>query len=115
MRIDLTEEQYKELKEDGVLDIAAPGKGIRLYVEYSETMDVDYIEAFHDELPKHNRRDYALGWEDLEKLRPKKPDDPSWYHNKPLCPNCGTYMIYNFEHCPKCGQEISWSGFTGDR
>ena len=27
----------------------------------------------------------------------------------------GTYMIYNFEHCPKCGQELRWSEFTGER
>lgn len=115
MDIKLTEEQYAKLKEDKVLSINAPGNGIRLYIEYSETMDVNYFESFHYELPAHNRRDYALGYEDLEKLRPKKPDDPNWHHDKPLCPTCGTYMIYNFEHCPKCGQEIKWSGFTGER
>lgn len=116
MQIVLTDEQYEQLKNDRWIEIKAPdNKGIRLYVEYSETMDLDYFESYHTNLPAKNRRDYALGSEDLEKLRPKKPDDPSWYHNKPLCPNCGTYMIYNFEHCPKCGQEIEWSGFTGDR
>lgn len=116
MQIVLTDEQYEQLKKDRWIEIKAPdNKGIRLYVEYSETMDLDYFESYHTNLPAKNRRDYALGSEDLEKLRPKKPDDPSWYHNKPLCPNCGTYMIYNFEHCPKCGQEIEWSGFTGER
>ena len=97
MKIDLTEEQYKQLKEDGVLDISAPGDGIQFYIEYN------------------SRRDYALNFEELEKLKAKKPYDPSWYHDKPLCPNCNTYMIYNFEHCPKCGQKIDWSGFTGER
>lgn len=115
MKIDLTEEQYKQLKEDGVLDISAPGDGIQFYVEYNKNMDVDYFEAYHRELPAHSRRDYALNFEELEKLKVKKPHDPSWYHNEPLCPNCSTYMIYNFEHCPKCGQKIDWSGFTGER
>lgn len=53
--------------------------------------------------------------ENLQKLIPTKPDDPSWYHDYPLCPTCRTYMIYNFEHCPKCGQMLLWSEFTGER
>lgn len=115
MEIKLTEDQYKELKDDRVLNIEAPGNGIRLYIEYSDKMEIDYIEAYHYELPRHSCRDYCFNFEELEKLKAKKPDDPSWYHNKPLCPNCGTYMIYNFEHCPKCGQKIDWSEFTGER
>ena len=115
MEIKLTEEQYDQIRQDRVLDISAPINGIRVYIEYSENMDADYIEIYHRERPVFSRRDYAFCFEDLEKLKAKKPSDPSWYHDKPLCPACGTYMIYNFEHCPKCGQKIDWSGFTGDR
>lgn len=115
MEVKLTEEQYAQLKKDGTLGIEAPNNGIRLYVEYSPDMDIDYIEAYHYEKPAHSRRDYVLNFEELEKLKPKKPSDPNWYHDKPLCPNCGTYMIYNFEHCPKCGQKLLWSEFTGER
>ena len=115
MKINLTEEQYSQLKEDGFLDIESPDNGIRLYVEYSKDMDLDYFESYRLDVPARSRRDYALGKKELEKLKPKKPSDPSWYHDKPLCPNCGTYMIYNFEHCPKCGQKLFWSEFKGDR
>ena len=109
MEIKLTEEQYAQLKEDRFLEVDAPNNGIRLYIEYSEKMDVDYFEAYNLERAAKLRRDYALSFDELEKLKPKRTIDPSWNHNYPLCPNCGTYMIYNFENCPKCGQKIDYS------
>lgn len=112
MEIKLTEEQYKQLKEDRNLEINTE-HGINLYIAYSSQMDVDYIKAYNTELPAHSRRDYALCRDELETLKPKKPYDPSYYHNDPLCPNCQTYMIYKFEHCPRCGQHLDWSGYTG--
>ena len=48
-------------------------------------------------------------FDELKKLEAARPYDPSWHSNDPLCPNCQTYMIYHFEHCPKCGQKLDWS------
>lgn len=113
MEFKLTQEQYDKLKEEHFIDISAPDKGIRLYVEFDRDMNLEYLESYDTSRPKQSRSDYALGREDLQLLIPKKPTDPSWYSNSPLCPNCYTYMIYHFEHCPRCGQHLDWSGFTG--
>ena len=112
MEIKLTDEQYQKLKEERTLDIEGNNNKFHLYIEYSENLDLDYIESYHTDKPVYTRRDYAVSKEELELLKPKKPIDPSWHHNYPLCPNCGTYMIYYFENCPKCGQHIDWSGFV---
>ena len=111
MEIKLTEEQYKQLKEDRYLEINN-GHVINLYIEYSPQMDVDYIGVYNTELPAHISRNYALGKDVLETLRQKKPD-PGYYSDDPRCPNCLTYMIYKFEHCPRCGQHLDWSGYAG--
>ena len=112
MKIVLTKEQYEQLQEDRYIDITtSPDRGITLYVEFSSDMDLDYIESYDTSRPKHSRRDYTLNKDELELLIAKKPYDPSWHHNYPLCPNCQTYMIYRFENCPKCGQHLDWSGF----
>lgn len=113
MKIELTKEQIDKIY-NGYLEIDLDD-GAGLYFEFnSSDKSFLYGEIFN---PKGigRREKFCFDAEDLGKLIPKKPTDPSYYHNAPLCPTCGTYMIYNFEHCPKCGQELRWSEFTGDR
>ena len=113
MTIKLTKEQMDEVLESGVLSVEHDNDRIsfRLYTEISNYLDLEYIEVY-GKMDERRIQTYALCKEELQLLLPKKPSDPSWYHNYPLCPNCGTYMIYKFENCPKCGQHLDWSGFT---
>lgn len=106
MRVELTKEQAEELVEDGSADIVIGDYGI--YLELNMDGSLWYMELFKKKNGKTEQR-YAFDTEMLEKLMPKRPSDPSFYHNDPLCPNCGAYMIYKFEHCPKCGQKLDWS------
>ena len=115
MKIELTPEQYKQLKEEQWLDIRINElEGQSLYLEFRPDMSFVYGEIHQTRIPGYKKA-FVFDDEDLKKMIPEKPSDPSYYHDCPLCPRCGTYMIYNFEHCPKCGQEISWSEFTGER
>lgn len=106
MRIELPEDEFFE---DKYIDIEI-GKEhkFRIYVELSRDDDPWYAEIVHSRNGK-TIKGYAFDASELEKLIPKKLDDPSYFSNDPLCPNCRTYMIYNFEYCPKCGQRIDYS------
>ena len=115
MKIELTPEQYEELVRDKYLDIVINDDNRQyLYFEFQNDMAFNYGEIGQSRISGHDRG-FAFDVDGLRKLVPTKPDDPSWHHNYPLCPSCGTYMIYNFECCPKCGQAILWKDFTGDR
>lgn len=106
-KIDLTDGQVIEFVDDGYLEIVAGD--YRIYME----LDSREKRIWYFELVKSNNgrteQAYAHDVGELELLLPKRPRDPSYYHNDPLCPHCGTYLIYHFEHCPKCGQKIDWS------
>jgi len=106
MTIELTPEQLEELKDDGYLDIKLTNQQ-RLYVEMDAENGMyfeyfEYIEGTH-------RKKFCFGREELNKLLAQRPHDPSYYRNDPLCPNCGSYMLYPFDYCPKCGQKLDWS------
>ena len=107
MKIELTNEQISQFLEDQYVNIK-----IGDYELYFETSNYDNTPCYFEIIQKKNDKTlkmYVLDTGELELLKPKRPHDPSYWHNDPLCPNCGTYMIYNFEHCPKCGQKIDWS------
>lgn len=104
--IELTEEQIAEFIKDEYIDIKIGN--YRIYMELTKDKLIWYFELIKSKNGK-TEQGYAYDIADLELLRPKRPHDPSYYHNDPLCPNCGTYMIYHFEHCPKCGQKLDWS------
>lgn len=109
MRIDLTKEQIEQLKEDGFIDLSW-GKNT-FYIETDRTGVFNYFEIssmFSDEGTEH-RGCIGVFMSELHKLKPRKPYDPSWHSNEPLCPNCQANMLYKFEHCPKCGQKLDWS------
>lgn len=108
MDINLTQEQIKEFLENGYIIIDMGD--YRFYMELSNnnTNNIRYFELVKFENGKTIQA-YAHDISELELLKPKRPDDPSWYHNDPLCPHCRTYMIYKFEHCPRCGQKLDWS------
>ena len=114
MKIELTEEQIDQIYNDEILEIDL-GDSAGLYFEFESDKSFSYGEIYNPKKASGRRENFCFGSEDLGKLIPKKPNDPNCYHNAPLCPTCGTYMIYNFEHCPRCGQELRWSEFTGDR
>ena len=80
-----------------------------LCVELDISGDINYCELINRGSDGKIKQEYVLDRTCLEKTLPKRTEDPSWYHNDPLCPNCRTYMIYKFEHCPKCGQKLDWS------
>ncbi len=108
MEIRLTEEQIEQFLENEYIRIVI-GDDYRIYVELDS--DGDLIWYFELVKSKNGKtvQIYKHDVGELELLTPKRPHDPSWYHNDPLCPHCQTYMIYNFDHCPKCGQKLDWS------
>ena len=107
MEIKLTPEQAAEFIEDKYIDIQL-GDNHRFYLELDRDEAPFYFEVVQSEKNK-TIHGYAYNFDELRKLEAARPCDPSYYHNDPLCPNCRTYMIYHFEHCPKCGQKLDWS------
>lgn len=109
MKITLSHENMNTILKDGWLDIRGED-GFGVYTEYGEDLNVKYVELRNSN--ETHRLGYASGYaasaEDFGRLTPKKPYDPSYHHNNPLCPHCQTYMIYKFECCPKCGQALDW-------
>ena len=106
MKIICTDEQVKEFLDDEFVEIKIGNH--RIYAELDREKNFWYFEMVKS-INGKTLQGYAYDITELEKLKSKRPNDPSYYHNDPLCPNCGTYMIYQFEHCPKCGQKIDWS------
>lgn len=107
MKIKLTPEQKAEFIKDKYIDIQL-GDNYRFYLELDRNNDLFYFDVIESNKSK-TVDEYAYRFDELNKLKPTRPYDPSYYHNDPLCPNCQTYMIYKFEHCPKCGQKLDWS------
>jgi len=109
MKIELTPEQIEQLHQDHYIDLGW-GKN-RFYIEIDKNGNFSYAEvsAVFDEEDEMKRRAYWFDTKSLQKMAPRKPYDPSYYRNDPLCPSCSAYMIYHFEHCPKCGQKLDWS------
>lgn len=106
MDINLTQEQIEDFLNDEYININLGN--YRIYMELTREKNIWYFELIKSENGK-TLQGYVHDVEQLNLLKPKRPNDPSWYRNDPLCPNCGTYMIYKFEHCPKCGQKLDWS------
>lgn len=111
MKFTLTDSQTAEVLEDEWISFEFSEKGstYKLYLEVDRDKEPSYFEIIHSRNEK-TIKGYAFATKDLDKLIAAKPDDPSYYHNEPLCPTCRTYMIYKFEHCPRCGQKLDWSG-----
>lgn len=106
MDINLTQKQAEEFLNDEYININLGD--YRIYMELTREKNIWYFEFVKSKNGK-TIQGYAHDVSQLELLNPKRLNDPSWYRNDPLCPNCGTYMIYKFEHCPKCGQKLDWS------
>lgn len=107
MDINLTPEQINDFLEDTYVNINLGD--YRIYLELTgKEKDIWYFELVKSKNGK-TIQGYAHDISELKLLEPKRPEDPSWHHNDPLCPNCRTYMIYKFEHCPRCGQKLDWS------
>ena len=106
MDINLTQKQAEEFLNDEYININLGD--YRIYMELTREKDIWYFEFVKSKNGK-TIQGYAHDVSQLELLNPKRLNDPSWYRNDPLCPNCGTYMIYKFEHCPRCGQKLDWS------
>lgn len=108
MKIILTDEQYAELIKDRYLEIVINEAAKQdLYFEFSDNLAFNYGEINQKGIPGYPRGFYFDGG-DLKKIIPTKPHNLSYYSNDPTCPNCGAYMLYHFECCPKCGQTLDW-------
>lgn len=107
MEIKLTSEQAAKFIEDKYIDIQL-GDNLRFYLDLDRDEAPLYFEVVQSEKNK-TVHGYAYSFDELRKLEAARPYDSSFYKNDPLCPNCHTYMIYHFEHCPKCGQKLDWS------
>lgn len=106
MKIELTDEQMNQIMADEFIEIRH-NTGFSIYCEIGTEGGFQYGE-YHP--PKHDRDgSFFFDIDDIKRKTPTRLRDPSLYSNDPLCPSCGTYMIYNFEHCPKCGQKIDYS------
>lgn len=108
MDINLTQEQIKEFLENGYIHVYMGDYRFYMELSNSSTNNIWYFELVKSKNGKTIQA-YAHDISELELLKPKRPTDPSWHHNDPLCPNCRTYMIYHYEHCPRCGQKLDWS------
>lgn len=108
MNIELTQEQIEKFLEKGYINVYMGDYKFYMELSDSSTNNIWYFELVKTKNGKTIQA-YTHDISELELLRPKRPTDPSWYHNDPLCPNCQTYMIYHYEHCPRCGQKLDWS------
>ena len=106
MDIKLSEEQAAEFLENEYISLKCGN--YRIYLELDRDKRPWYFEIVQSKNGK-TIVGYAHDVTELKKLEAKRPTDPSYYHNDPLCPNCGTYMIYHFDYCPRCGQKLDWS------
>ena len=107
MKLEITKEQFEEIKRDGFLHLMTEDYGFGIYTEYDTELQCMYGELWRT---KNNKREAQ--WFDrdiMQKALPQRCHDPSYFHNDPLCPRCYTYMIYKFDYCPKCGQKLDWS------
>ena len=111
MEIKLSDSQADEfIKDDWIeAEFSRGNAKYSFYCSLDRYKQPEYFEIKYSENGK-TIKGYAFDLEELDKLKGAKPEDPSYYHNDPLCPNCRTYMIYKFEHCPRCGQKLEWSG-----
>lgn len=109
MKIDLTDEQMNQILKDGFLSIQS-NSGFGIYIEYGKDLNFEYGEINHSKQTKElgYESGFVFNEDDLKRLKPRKPTDPNFYHDEPLCPNCRAYMLYQFECCPKCGQVLDW-------
>lgn len=107
MKVELTMEQIEQLNKDGYMDIDL-GDGSGLYFEFNSDKTFSYAEINN---PKGTgrREKYVFDDDDLKKLIPKNPIY-STFHKDLMCPTCFTDMIYHFECCPRCGQQLTWVG-----
>lgn len=106
MKIELTPEQNKQVKEDEVLEIKGEN-GLSIYFEFKRNR-FDYCEldmgADDDKGTKKNT--VVFDREDLSKIIKREPYNG--YGNSVQCPKCGLALIYKFNFCPECGQAIKW-------
>jgi len=109
MKIQFTTQQLEALKNDGWFLVDC-GDGREFYFEFNTDCAFTYGELQNSKstVEAGYARTYWFDTDGLNRLYPTKPRDPSYYHNDPLCPTCGTYMIYKFECCPRCGQALDW-------
>lgn len=106
MKIELTDEQMNKLRMDEWIEVSHKNSGFKIYAEVNKDGGFEYGEYFQ---PKQNAYNFAFDRDDIERLKPRKPNTGSWYHKDPLCPYCQTSLIYKFEYCPRCGQKIDYS------
>lgn len=105
MRLELTPEQMEEFKRDKQIEIQlsdSNNNNKTCYIEVDKYLDFLYFEY-----ASRGRFGLSFDIEEIDKFKAQRPRNN--YSNTPMCPCCGTYLIYNFEHCPKCGQKIDYS------
>ena len=107
MEFKLTQSDAESFVADGYIDIKIGN--YRIYLELDQYDKKFWYFELTKSMNGKTLQKYAHDVTELDKLNPRRTNDPSYWHNDPLCPNCQTYMIYQFEHCPKCGQKLDWS------
>lgn len=108
MKIELTKEQYEQLKDvDGALDIVLTD-GHVLYFEFYDDMGFRYAEVIQTKIP--GRKSFGFDDEMIKKTRPERVRERSYYsHGDLVCPTCGASAEFKFDYCPKCGQKLDYS------
>lgn len=110
MKIELSEEQVNQFVSDEYMDIDAGN--CKFYFEIDKDAKGELRPSYFEISMKGARGNFkpvAYSVKELRKLGPLKPEYSSWHHNDPSCPSCSSYMLYKYEHCPKCGQKLDWS------
>lgn len=106
MKIELTPEQIKQIKEDEYLRIVGE-EGIEFYFEFKRgRFDYCELDLGSDDDKGVRKNTVCFDKNDIQKIISKAPY--YGYGNSPQCPNCGTHLIYQFNNCPECGQTIKW-------
>lgn len=113
MEIRLTDEQIQELIKSGNIRISAENeslKGFDIYLEFGNELGFEYGEICAPECATDSKdKNYVFDSNDLSLLKQEPPYHPHSWTEYVACPKCFTPMIYNYDHCPKCGKHIDWS------
>ena len=106
MKIELTPEQYEQLKEDKYLNIIInEPEGMSIYIDYGSQMNFEYCEISQTRLTGYPKS-FCFDDSGLKKLSGKKVIESFGPYKK--CPTCLSPFLYKYECCPKCGQVIDW-------
>ena len=112
MKITLTDEQIKKVIKTGNISITTEDeslKGFYIYLEFGDELGFEYGEICAPKSSTDSKKhDYYFNSDDLSLVKQEPPYHMHSCTECVACPKCFTPMIFNYDHCPKCGKSIDW-------